>query len=140
VATYARRADAEEDRLVWSFTLLLLGMSAGAGALAVANTLLMATRHRMRDYRVLRLAGATPRQIALTVALESTLVVMIGAILGGTAAALSLLGGAESLSAQVGTEVDLIIPWPTAALTTAICLLLALAASTLPALKATPAN
>ena len=138
VATYARRADAEEDRLVWSFTLLLLGMSAGAGALAVANTLLMATRHRMRDYRVLRLAGATPRQVALTVALESTLVVTIGAILGGTAAMLALLGGTRSLAAQVGTEVSLIVPWPTAALTTVTCLLLALAASTLPALKAAP--
>jgi putative ABC transport system permease protein len=140
VATFARRADAEEDRLVWSFTLLLLGMSAGAGALAVANTLLMATRQRMRDYRVLRLAGATPRQVALTVALESTLVVTIGAILGGTAALLALLGGTRSLVAQVGTEVDLIIPWQAAALTTATCLLLAVAASTLPALKATPAN
>jgi putative ABC transport system permease protein len=138
VATYARRADADEDRLVWSFTLLLLGMSAGAGALAVANTLLMATRHRMRDYRVLRLAGATPRQVALTVALESTLVVTIGAILGGTAAMLALLGGTGSLSAQVGTEVSLIVPWPTAALTTAICLVLALVASTLPALRAAP--
>jgi len=138
VATYARRADAEEDRLVWSFTLLLLGMSAGAGALAVANTLFMATRHRMRDYRVLRLAGATPRQVALTVALESTLVVTIGAILGGAAAMLALLGGTGSLAAQAGTEVNLIIPWPTAALSTAVCLLLALAASTLPALKAAP--
>jgi putative ABC transport system permease protein len=138
VATYARRADAEEDRLVWSFTLLLLGMSAGAGALAVANTLLMATRHRMRDYRVLRLAGATPRQVALTVALESTLVVTIGAILGGTAAMLAFLGGTQSLAAQVGTDVNLIVPWPAAALTSAICLVLALAASTLPALRATP--
>jgi putative ABC transport system permease protein len=137
-ATYARRADAEEDRLVWSFTLLLLGMSAGAGALAVANTLLMATRHRLRDYRVLRLAGATPRQVAVTVALESTVVVTIGAILGGAAAMLSLLGGSRSLAAQAGTAVDLIIPWETAALTTAVCLLLALAASTLPALRSAP--
>ena len=130
VATYARRADAEEDRLVWSFTLLLLGMSTGAGALAVANTLLMATRHRIRDYRVLRLAGATPRQVAATVALESTLVVTIGSILGAAAALLALLGSTRSLSAQVGTEINVVVPWPLMALVIATCLVLALAAST----------
>jgi putative ABC transport system permease protein len=134
VATYASRADAEEDRLVWSFTLLLVVMSAGAGALAVANTLLMATRHRIRDYRVLRLAGATPRQITLTVALESTVVVTIGALLGGVTAVLALLGSARSLDAQVSAEVNVVIPWSAAAVTTAICLVLAVASSTLPTL------
>ncbi|GAA3338996.1 ABC transporter permease [Amorphoplanes nipponensis] len=138
VAAYARRADAEEDRLVWSFTVLLLGLSAGAGALAVANTLLMATRHRIRDYRVLRLAGATPRQVALTVALESTLVVTIGALLGGAAAMLALIGSTGSLGAQVGTEVGVVVPWPLTALMLASCLLLALVASVPAALTARP--
>ncbi|GAA3931476.1 ABC transporter permease [Actinoplanes auranticolor] len=138
VATYASRADAEEDRLVWSFTLLLLGMSAGAGALAVGNTLLMATRHRIRDYRVLRLAGATPRQVALTVALESALVVAIGSILGGATAMLALLGSAGSLSAQVGTEISVIVPWSLISLIVGGCLVLALGASTPSALRARP--
>lgn len=136
VATYARRADAEEDRVVWSFTLLLLGMSAGAGALAVANTLLMATRHRIRDYRVLRLAGATPRQVAGTVALESTLVVAIGSILGVATALLALLGSTRSLSAQVGTEISVSVPWSLVAVAVAACLVLALVASAPPALRA----
>lgn len=135
VATYARRADAEEDRLVWLFTLLLLAVSAGAGALAVANTLLMATRHRARDYRVLRLSGATPAQVVLTVALESALVVVIGAVLGGTVAVLALLGSAKSLGAQVGRAVDVVIPWPAAAFVVATCLVLALVAGVLPALR-----
>lgn len=140
VATFARRADAEEDRLVWSFTLLLLGMSAGAGALAVANTLLMATRHRIRDYRVLRMAGATPRQVAATVALESTLVVMIGSILGVAVAFLALLGSTRSLSDQVGIEINVVMPWALVALVIATCLSLALVASTPAALNARPAR
>ncbi|MGW4943873.1 FtsX-like permease family protein [Actinoplanes sp. NPDC004185] len=140
VATYADRADAEEDRLVWSFTVLLLVMSAGAGALAVANTLLMATRHRVRDYRVLRLAGATPRQVALTVALESTLVVTIGSLLGGATAMLALLGSAGSLAAQVGAEISVIVPWPLISAIVAACLVLALVASTPSALRARPSR
>jgi putative ABC transport system permease protein len=140
VATYAERADAEEDRLVWSFTLLLLVMSAGAGALAVANTLLMATRHRVRDYRVLRLAGATPRQVALTVALESALVVTIGSILGGATAMLALLGSAGSLAAQVGAEISVIVPWPLISVIVGACLVLALVASTPSALRTRPSG
>ena len=134
VATYAERADAEEDRLVRSFTALLLAMSAGAGALAVANTLLMAGRHRARDHRVLRLAGATPRQVAGIVALESALVVAIGAILGGAVALFALYGSARSLAAQVGTEVSVLVPWPAPVLVVVTCLILALAAGTAPVL------
>jgi putative ABC transport system permease protein len=57
VATYAAEADADSDCLVWLFTLLLVGVSAGYGAIAVANTLLMAAAGRRRDFRVLRLCG-----------------------------------------------------------------------------------
>jgi putative ABC transport system permease protein len=133
VDTYAARADAEEDRLVWMFTLLLLAVSAGAGALAVANTLLMTTRQRIGDYRVLRLAGATPGQVALTAALESALVVTIGSLLGGATALLALLGSARSLAAQVGRAVPVVVPWPLVVSVVAGCLLFAVAASVLPA-------
>ncbi len=92
VADYARQADAEEDRLVWIFTLLLIGVSVGYGALAVANTLFMATSRRAPDYRLLRMAGATPRQVLLAIAGESALVVAVGAVLGTSAAVLALWG------------------------------------------------
>jgi len=107
------------------------GSPDGTGALADD----LATRHRIRDFRVLRLSGATPRQIALTVALESTVVVAIGALLGGAAAVFALLGSAGSLDAQIGAEVTVVIPWQAAAGTTALCLLLAVASSTLPTLS-----
>jgi len=133
VATYARQADAEEDRLVWIFTLLLVGVSVGYGALAVANTLVMATARRAPDYRLLRLAGATRRQVLLAVAGESALVVAIGAVLGGVAAILALWGGTAGLRAQTGNQVGLTIPWPVAAGAVATCMVLALLGSVLPA-------
>jgi putative ABC transport system permease protein len=132
-ATYARQADAEEDRLVWIFTLLLVAVSVGYGGLAVANTLFMATARRAPDYRLLRLAGATPRQVLLAVAGESALAVSVGAVLGGAAAILALWGSMAGLRAQAGAEVPLTVPWSTAAASIAACLLLALAGSVLPA-------
>ncbi|MFI5888666.1 FtsX-like permease family protein [Actinoplanes sp. NPDC051513] len=133
VHAYARQADAEEDRLIWIFTLLLIGVSVGYGALAVANTLFMATARREPDYRLLRLAGATPRQVLLAVAGESALVVAIGAALGSAAAILALWGSVAGLREQTGAAVPLTVPWPTAAIAVGVCLALALAAAVLPA-------
>jgi putative ABC transport system permease protein len=133
VATFAREADAEEDRLVWVFTVLLIVVSAGYGALAVANTLIMATARRAGDFRRLRLAGATPRQVLLMVATESAVVVAIGTILGGACAVLALWGSAAGLGEQTGQPVSPVIPWPTLLAVTGSCLALALIAGALPA-------
>jgi putative ABC transport system permease protein len=133
VATFAAEADAQEDQLVWIATLLLIAVSVGYGAIAVANTLVMATTKRAGDFRQLRLAGATRRQVLLAVAAESTVVVAIGSILGGGIALLALWGGTAGLSSQTGRPVSLAMPWPTVATAVAACLTLALLASVLPA-------
>ncbi|MCO8270917.1 ABC transporter permease [Actinoplanes sp. TRM 88003] len=133
VATYAREADAEEDRQVWIFTLLLIGISVGYGSLAVANTLAMATARRANDYRLLRLAGATRRQVLLTVAGESALSVLVGSVLGTAAAVLALHGATAGLRAQTGTSVALTVPWPVPAAAVGACFVLAVMAATLPA-------
>jgi putative ABC transport system permease protein len=138
VATYAAETDAAEDRLVWTFTLLLVGVSAGYGALAVANTLLMASARRREDFRVLRLSGASTRQVCLVVAAESALVVVIGSLLGGLAAIAALLGGLAALREQVGADVGLVVPWPTVGAVVATCLMLAVTASVIPAIRRQP--
>ncbi|GAA3412239.1 FtsX-like permease family protein [Streptosporangium vulgare] len=76
------RPTRREDRLVWIFTLLLVATSAGYTAVAIANTLMMATASRTRDLTALRLAGATNRQVLGVMAAESALVVAIGTALG----------------------------------------------------------
>ncbi|WP_328469671.1 ABC transporter permease [Actinoplanes sp. NBC_00393] len=134
-ADLARQAEAEDDRLIGIFTLLLLAVSAGAGALAVTNTLLMTARHRRPDYRVLRLSGASGRQVLRAIALETTCVVAIGTLLGGGAGMLAVAGSARSLSEQVGHHVPVLISWPVTAGTVLLCLLCALAAATLPAAR-----
>ncbi|MFI6876935.1 FtsX-like permease family protein [Streptomyces sp. NPDC050400] len=138
VARYAGRADAEEDRLVEVFTLLLVALSAGCTALAVANTLLMATADRRPDLRVLRLAGASPRQILGAVAAETAVVVALGTLLGCCAALPSLLGIRAGLSGTLGVPVALVVPWQPVVGAVAGCLALALAASVLPARRALP--
>ncbi|MGC4809026.1 FtsX-like permease family protein [Micromonospora sp. DT228] len=132
VATWAAEADAAEDRLVWLFTLLLIGVSAGYGAIAVANTVLLAAAGRAADLRLIRLAGATRRQVIWLVTAESALVVLIGALLGGTVAFVGLLSIRAGLAEQVGAPVDLVVPWSVIAGAVGLCLLLAAVASILP--------
>lgn len=132
VATWAAEADAAEDRLVWLFTLLLIGVSAGYGAIAVANTLLLAAAGRAADLRLIRLAGATRRQVVWLVTAESALVVLIGALLGGAVAFAGLLSIRAGLAEQVGAPVDLVVPWSVVAGVVGLCLLLAALASVLP--------
>lgn len=136
VEEHAGRDSAEEDRLVWVFTLLLVALSAGYTAVAVASTLLTATADRLPDLRVLRRSGATPRQVLGTVAAETGFVVALGSVLGAVAALPSLLGIRAGLSGTLGVPVDLVVPWTPALAAVAACLLLALAASVLPARRA----
>lgn len=135
VAGWAAEADRAEDRLVWLFTLLLIGVSAGYGAVAVANTLLMAAAGRVADLRLIRLAGATRRQVIWLVTAESALVVLIGALLGGAVAFVGLLSVRAGLTEQTGVPVDLVVPWSVVGGVVALCLLLAVLASALPTLR-----
>ncbi|WP_171074194.1 FtsX-like permease family protein [Nonomuraea basaltis] len=122
-----------EDELVWVFVLILVGLSVGYSAISIANTLLMATTNRTTDLRVLRLSGATTGQVLRTVALESTLVVAIGALLGIAVAVTALVGITTGLTNMIGMTVGMILPWPIIGAVIGICLLLAVAASVIPA-------
>jgi putative ABC transport system permease protein len=132
-AEYSERTNAEDDRLVQIFLIILIGMSLGYTCLAIANTLLMATADRAADFGVLRLSGATTRQVLRIVAAESALSVGIGTGLGLAIALTALLGIRSGLSSQLGTDVNLNLPWGVMALTIGLCLVLALVASVLPA-------
>ncbi|WP_424184941.1 FtsX-like permease family protein [Actinokineospora sp. G85] len=131
--TYTAGVDAEEDRLVRIFIVLLIGLSLGYTALAIANTLMMATADRTRDFAVLRMSGATARQVLTMVAAESALVVAIGTLLGLAIAVTALFGIKTGLSQQLNTTVATTIPWDVASSVVGICLSLALIASVLPA-------
>lgn len=130
VADRAAGDQAEEDRLVWLFTLLLVGVSAGYSGLAIVNTQVMAASARAREFAVLRLSGATRRQVTAAAAVEAALVTGIGAVLGLTVAVPALLGMRAGLAQKSGAAVPLVVPWPTVAAVVAACLVLAAGAST----------
>nr|WP_062332369.1 FtsX-like permease family protein [Herbidospora sakaeratensis] len=133
VATYAAEADAEEDRLVWIATLLLVVVSTAYAGVAIVNTMVMSAAGRVRDLEVLRLSGATPRQVRGTVAAESALVVLIGAGLGLVVALPALLGIRGAFAEAMRTDVPLVIPWPLIGGLIAVCLVLAAGSSMLAA-------
>jgi putative ABC transport system permease protein len=121
----------DEDQLVWLFVLVMVGMSVGYTSIAVANTLVMATGDRRRDFRVLRLSGATNRQILRMVGAETALVVIFGTAIGGAVALPALFGIRAALAGQTGAAVRLIVPWPEMTAVIAVCAVLALGAALL---------
>ncbi|MEV4533307.1 FtsX-like permease family protein [Asanoa sp. NPDC049518] len=124
-------ANDDEDQLVWLFVLVMVGMSVGYTSIAVANTLVMATGDRRRDFRVLRLSGATDRQILRMVGTETALVVLFGTAIGALVALPALLGIRSALAGQTGVNVRLIVPWLEVGVVVAVCAALALGAALL---------
>ena len=122
-------ADWRQVRLV--FTMLIV-MSVGYTAIAIANTLMMATANRRREFATLRLSGANVSQVLRVVAAEAGLVVGIGTLLGLAAALTALMGVVSGLRDYI-PDTPLVLPWPAVAAVAGVCLMLALAASLIPA-------
>ncbi|WP_170991047.1 FtsX-like permease family protein [Herbidospora galbida] len=131
VETYAAEADAEEDRLVWIATLLLVVVSTAYAGVAIVNTMVVSAAGRVRDLEVLRLSGATPRQVRGTVAAESALAVLLGAGLGVVVALPALFGIRGAFAEAMNADVPLVIPWPLIGGLIAVCLVLAAGSSVL---------
>jgi putative ABC transport system permease protein len=130
----------EEGRLVDLFLLALIGLTAGYTAIAVGNTLLMATTARKGEFQALRLAGAGTGQVLRVVSGEALLAVSVGAALGGLVALISLAGVRAAVEDEIGRDIDLVIPWGATAAVTALCAALALTAAALPVLRAARAR
>ncbi|MGW6707343.1 FtsX-like permease family protein [Streptomyces sp. NPDC054956] len=62
--------------------LLAMGLVLAFTAIAVANTLAMSTGERMREFAMLRLAGAKRRQVRGMLRAEALAVLLMGAVLG----------------------------------------------------------
>ncbi|MEU8661880.1 ABC transporter permease [Actinoplanes philippinensis] len=130
----------EEGQLIDLFLVALIGLTAGYTAIAVGNTLLMATAARRGEFRALRLAGAGTGQVLRVVTVEALLAVGVGAILGGLVAVVSLAGVRAAVEDEIGRDTALVIPWDATAAVTVLCAALAVIATAFPVFKATPAN
>ncbi|HEY0640877.1 MAG TPA: FtsX-like permease family protein [Pseudonocardiaceae bacterium] len=133
---YQNAEAAEEERLVRLFSVVMLGLVLGFTALAIANTLVMSTAERRRDFAVLRLSGAGVSQVLRVVAVEAVLLVLIGTVIGAVAAVPGLLGTAAGLADDFGVDVSITVPWRTVLGVVAGCLAISLVASLAPALAA----
>ncbi|GAA2367510.1 ABC transporter permease [Dactylosporangium salmoneum] len=133
---YVERKAAEEGDLIDLFLAVLLGISVGYTALAVANTLLMATHARRPEFLTLHRAGATRAQAARVVVSEALLSVLVGALLGLAVAVPALFEARAGLQDEIGAPVTLVMPWFTLAAIVSVCGILAALGSVLPLLRA----
>ncbi|GIF03272.1 ABC transporter permease [Actinoplanes siamensis] len=132
---YAEEQVAEEGDLVDLFLRVLIGLTAGYTAIAVSNTLLMATAARRQEFRALRLAGAGLGQVLRVTTAEAVLAAVVGALLGGAVGVFSLAGVRAAVEDELGRKVALMIPWDAGLGVTALCALLAVGATAVPVLR-----
>lgn len=122
-------ADEREWELLRVFMLVLIIMSIGYTALAIANTLIMANADRLRDFAVLRLSGAANGQVLKVVAVETVIVVAVGTALGLGVSLLALEGVRRGLESSINAAVEMAVPWDYVGLVIGSALVLALGAS-----------
>jgi len=95
----AAAGSAERDAQSWVNVIALL-VVLGYVALAVVNTLSMATAARRPEFTLLHLIGSTGRQIRLMMRVEAVLVVTIAVVVGTLIAIPPLVGVAVGLSGR----------------------------------------
>lgn len=112
--------------------LLVLGIALLYTGISLANTMVMAASDRVRDLAVLRLAGATRRQVLRLVGAEALTVVAVGGTLGLLVTAINLAGMRGALG-LLSVHAPIRIPWPELATVTGACAVLAVVFSVAPA-------
>ncbi|WP_019632013.1 FtsX-like permease family protein [Actinomadura atramentaria] len=116
---------------------LALGMIIGFAAISLVNTLAMDVLTRVRELALLRLAGATRRQVLRALRLETLAALAAGTVLGGGIAAAALTAYAAGMTGSAAPHVPASGVAALVAATTALALL----ATALPAraaLRAAP--
>jgi putative ABC transport system permease protein len=80
-----------EQKSIETLNLVVIGMVVLFTAIMLVNTLIAATAHRSREFGQARLAGATPRQVLGTVALESAVLTVTGVACGTVASVFTIV-------------------------------------------------
>jgi putative ABC transport system permease protein len=124
-----RAADIERARVDSWVNYLMIGVLLAFIAVAAANSLVMATGERSRELALLRLVGATPRQVTRMIRVEAMAVIGFGVLLGLAIAAATLV----PFSLAIAQTAIPSLPWQVLAGVLAGAAVLGLGASELPA-------
>lgn len=88
--------------------LIALAVILGYIAIAVVNTLVMATGERRREFALMQLVGSTRRQVRAMMRTESVMIVVLAAALGVLVAGPPLIGISFGISGQLLPNISLI--------------------------------
>lgn len=132
---YLTSQQTQNDRVNHLAVLVVLGMALLYTAIAIANTLVMTIGDRAGELAVLRLSGATRPQVLQMLATEAGLITAAGTVLAAVVTAVTVISVRGGL-AGLAPSVPVVIPWRVAGAISAGCLLIALAATLLPAAAA----
>jgi putative ABC transport system permease protein len=138
-STYFAGLQAQLNRQDSTAAPVIIGISVLYCLIAAANTLVMTTLGRRREFAVLGLTGLTRAQVIATAVAEAVLAVVLGAVPAGLAMAATVASQRATLLRLV-SAVATPVPWPDLIGVTAACLLVAAVTSTAAAarLTATP--
>ncbi|MEV4922069.1 ABC transporter permease [Streptomyces roseoverticillatus] len=120
-------AHAQNSRTQASVNYLIIGMLVAYTALSVVNTTAVAVGNRRKEFALQRLTGATRGQVLRMMTVEGGLVAVVGLLLGGAAAASTLVPFGYALGGGTGAitgppEIALTVIGAAAALTLAATL------------------
>ncbi|BCN78045.1 ABC transporter permease [Prescottella equi] len=99
-------AGLEQRRTQAWVSIVALAVLLGYLAVAVVNTLVLATAERGREFALLRLVGASSRQVRGMMRAESVIVVTVAAVVGSLIALPPLAGVAAAVSGRPIPSVD----------------------------------
>ncbi|MFR9776384.1 ABC transporter permease [Micromonospora sp. MS34] len=105
----------------WALNLLFQTVLLGYIAIAVVNTLVMATAARVREFAMLRLIGASQHQVRAMMNGEATIVVLSALLFGLLATIPPLIGFSLGLTRSPTPSISLIGLIAIVALTIALC-------------------
>ncbi len=122
-----------------NFLLAFGGVALFVGAFVIANTLSITIAQRTREFAMLRAIGASKRQVRVSVIVEA-LVLGILASVAGLLLGFALAKGLDAVFASAGFDLPqtgLVLATRTIVVTLAVGILVTMAASVRPALRAT---
>ncbi|WP_157420484.1 FtsX-like permease family protein, partial [Actinomadura kijaniata] len=102
------RAAAVERRDGGAVNRLALGLIVAFAAITMVNTLAMAVAGRSRELALLRLVGATRRQVLRMVRLETLVVVLVAAVLGTLVALVTLVAYSSGMTGTATPHVPVL--------------------------------